>query len=99
MYIRYKNRLREQLDEAKFKYKPKSVLQYGNTLYVVEQYSQSPFNLSPEISCYMLKRLDGQESKALFKLGRSQTVCGKTYLYRINRGLVESKFKQLAQSF
>lgn len=94
LYFKYKDKNQEQLDIDKFKYKTGQILKYSNSLYRVVQYSQSPFKLSPEISCYILERLDLRQSKQLFKLGRSQTCLGKIYQYRIPRDIVDVKFKK-----
>jgi hypothetical protein len=67
MIIKYKDKTSELRDEALFKYSEGTLLKYRGYTFKVVQYSQSPFDLSPAISCYLLKPKSTKGSELLAK--------------------------------
>lgn len=91
--IRYKDKKREQIDIDKFRYKTGTILKAnGYPIVEVYHYSQSPLDLSPAISCYVIKKLDGTNSPNLFRLCKN-SLCMGEYYYRIPRRIIEQLFK------
>jgi len=85
IYIKYKDKLREDSDRAKFVHAEGTELTLDQVKIRVIGYTQSPFDLSPAISCYLVERLNGLESKTLAKKYRNTICFGHTYAYRIPR--------------
>lgn len=92
MFIKYKDPSQEENDKSKFKFKPGDMLECDGKIVVVEQYSQSPFDLKPDINCYILRHTYWLEMPEVFKKYKSQGMLGDKYYYRAPREAVEQEY-------